>query len=594
MIPKNEQERQELIVRQFRKFEAYFAEQGVSRRQLLRMIATGGAAATVLPILVACGEAGEDEVDEATQPSGGTTPPAGGETPAAGETPATGEQPSGEAKQGGTVLLGTLGEAQSINPTLTNEAEGTWRSKMLYDEFVELDPETVTPRPNLAKEWQISTDGLEYTFTLQDNIKFSDGEPLTTADIEFSLLAILAPESASTYLPRFTSIKGATAFNEGTADAVEGIEVIDDKTIKLVLDEPNAAFITNLRFLRPLPKHLLEGKNVKDDPFFQAPVGAGPFKFVSWQTGQDFVAERNPHYWQEGLPYLDGFTHRVIADAQSLVVALETGEIDSSPYALPTQAETLRAKENLDVQTRPFVVDDGWAFGAKTNEALADKRVRQAIVMAIDIETYANDFLLGLGKPALGPVAPSNWAHDPNLTPLGYDPEKAKALLEEAGVSDLTVRLTTNAGNVFREDWVTFTQDALSQIGVSVQPDVKEWTQVTQEGIDGSFEMICPVWTSAIVDPDELYLGLHTGQSRNVYGYSNPEVDELLEQGRQETDLEKRKEIYSQVQQMLIDDAPIWWAWHRPFIDVVKKEFAGYQSSVLGFYQELESWYRTS
>ncbi len=602
MIPRNEQERQELIIRQFRKFEAYFAERGVSRRQLLRMIASGSAAATVLPILVACGEASDDEVDEATQPPGGETPAAGGETPATGGTaaaespatgsPSTGGQPSGEGQQGGTILIGTLGEAQSINPILTNETEGTWRCKMMFDEFIELDPETLAPRPNLAKEWQISDDGLEYTFTLQDNIMFSDGEQLTAEDIEFTVLAILAPDTASPYLPRFTDIVGAEDYNAGTADAVEGLQVVDDMTIKMVLATPNAAFITNLQNVRPLPKHLLDGKNVKDDPFFQAPVGAGPFKFVSWQTGQDFVAERNPNYWQEGLPYLDGFTHRVIADSQTLVVALETGEIEGSAYALPTQADVLKAKDNLVVLTRPFDIDDGWGMSSKNNEALADKRVRQAIVMAIDIETYASDFLLGLGAPALGPVSPANWAHDPNLTPLPYDPEQAKALLEEAGVSDLTVRLTTNAGNVFREDWVTFTQDALSQIGVNVQPDVKEWTQVVKEGTEGTFELICPVWCSATIDPDELYLGLHTGEARNVYGYSNPELDTLLEEGRQETDIEKRKEIYSKVQQMLIDDAPIYWAWYRPFIDVTTTAFEGYQSSVLGFFQELEYWYR--
>lgn len=616
MIPRNERERQDLIVRQFRKYEAYFAERGVSRRQLLRMIATGSAAATVLPILVACGEAGEEEVDEATQPAGGTTPePSGGQTPAAeatapaegtsaagspaAESPASGTataggQAAGEGQQGGTILIGTLGEAQTINPLLTNETEGTWRCKMMFDEFVELDPETLEPRPNLAKEWTISDDSLEYTFTLQDNIMFSDGEQLTAEDIEFSLLALLAPDTASTYLPRFTGIVGAKAYNEGTADAVEGIEVVDDLTIKITLEEPNAAFLTNLRQLRPLPKHLLEGKNVKDDPFFQAPVGAGPFKFVSWNTGQDFVTERNPNYWQDGLPYLDGFTHRVIADAQTLVVALETGEIEGSAYALPTQSDVLEAKENLVVLTRPFSIDDGWAFSATNNEALADKRVRQAIVMSLDTETFAQDFLLGLGKAAVGPVSPSNWAYDDSLEPLPYDPERAQALLEEAGVSDLTVRLTTNAGNVFREDWVTFTQAALQEVGINVQPDIKEWTQVVAEGTEGTFEMICPVWTSALVDPDELYLGLHTGESRNVYGYSNPELDKLLEDGRRETDVEKRKEIYSQVQQILIEDAPIYWAWHRPFIDVTTTDFEGYQSSVLGFFQELEYWYRTS
>jgi peptide/nickel transport system substrate-binding protein len=618
--PETQQEREERIVRQFYRLESHFAKQGVSRRQLLRMIAAGGAAATVMPILLAaCGDDDDDDGGDsptattatdggdATEPagSGDATEPAdggdatepAGETEEAGEaeeTPADSGSSGGEGQQGGTILIGTLGEAQTINPLLTNESEGTWRAKLLFDEFIELDPETLAPRPNLAAEWTISDDALEYTFTLQDNILFSDGEQLTAEDIEFTLYGILAEGSTSPYVARFNGIAGAADFNAGTADAIEGIEVVDDLTIVMRLTEPNAAFITNLRFLRPLPKHLLDGKDLQTDAFFQSPIGAGPFVFESWQTGQDFVAVRNENYWQEGLPYLDSFTHRTIADAQTLAVALETGEIDGSNYALPTQTEQLEAAGNLVILTRPFDIPDGWAFSAQNNEALGDARVRRAIAMALDMETFANDFLLGLGQPGLGPIAPVNWAHDPNLEPIPYDPDGARALLEEAGVTDLTIRCTTNAGNVLREDFLTYTQAALQEIGITVQPDLKEWTQVVAEATDGTFEVLCPTWSGATIDPDELYLTLKTGESRNVYGYSNPELDDLLVQGRAETDLEARKEIYSQVQQILMEDVPCFWAWYRPFVHVTTDAFDGYQNSILGFFQELEYWYTTA
>lgn len=615
VIPQNEQERQELIVNQFRKYAAYFEQHGVSRRQLLRMIAAGSAAATVMPILIACGEAGEEDEPEgetngAGQPTGeaasanqteeaevsespdvATAPPI---TPEGGTEEPSDGQGGGEGQQGGTILIGTLGEAQTINPILANESEGQWRAKMLFDEFIELDPETLEPRANLAREWDISDDGTVYTFTLQDNIMFSDGEPLTAEDIEFTLLSILAPDTASPYVTRFQSIAGATEYIEGTADTIEGLEVVDDQTIRMTLTEPNAAFITNLRWLRPLPKHLLEGKSVKDDPFFQSPVGAGPFQFESWQVGQDFVVTRNPNYWQEGLPYLDGFTHRTIADAQTLVVALETGEIEGSNYALPTQTETLAAVDTLVIETRPFDIPDGWAFSAKNRPELGDARVRRAIAMALDMETFANDFLLGLGEPGLGPIAPVNWAHDPDLEPIPYDPEGAQALLEEAGVSDLTITVMTNAGNVLREDWVTFTQASLEQIGITVEPNLAEWTQVVEAATNGTFEVLCPTWSGATIDPDELYLTMHSNEPRNVYGYSNPEVDRLLEEGRTTIDIEQRKEIYSQVQQILMEDVPCFWAWYRPFIHVTTTDFDGYQNSILGFFQELEYWYKTA
>jgi peptide/nickel transport system substrate-binding protein len=587
-------EREAVIVRQFRKYLAYFEEQGVSRRQFLRMIAAGTAASTVLPILVACGEADEDEVDDAMAPEpADTDDDEDVEEPEDDDTDDDVAAPDDTG--GGTILIGTLGEAQTINPLLTNESEGQWRAKMLFEEFVKLDPETLEPVPNIAESWEPTDDGRGFIFTLRDDVRFSDGEQLTAEDIEFTFYALLAPGTGSPFLPRFNVIEGALDYNAGDTDEISGIEVVDDYTIRISLEEPNSATLANFRFLRPLPKHLLEDADVTNDPFFQEPVGAGPFMFQSWTTGADFVAVRNPHYWREGQPYLDGFTHRTIADAQTLALALETGEIEGSNYALPTEADRLE-EAGLVVLTRPrSQPDDGWGFSAVNNENLADARVRRAIAMAIDIDTYAQDFLLGLGAPAIGPVAPGNWAYNNNLEQYPYDPDAARELLEEAGVGEFTVRVTTNAGNVFREDWVTFTQAELAEVGITVQPDIKEWTQVVEEGTQGTFEMICPVWAAALIDPDELALSLMTGVSRNVYGYSNPEVDELFLEGRRETDVDRRIEIYHEVQRILWEeDLPIYWAWYRPFIHVTTQDFENTGNSVLGFFQELQDWRRVN
>ncbi|MDP9363407.1 MAG: ABC transporter substrate-binding protein, partial [Chloroflexota bacterium] len=499
-----------------------------------------------------------------------------------------------EPAQGGTILIGTLGEAQSINPLLTNETEGQWRTKMMFDQFVNLNLETLQPEPGLAREWTISEDGLSYTFVLQDGVTFSDGTPLTTADVEFTLRGMLTKEVASPYVSDFLGIAGAREFNEGTAQAISGVEVVDPRTIRMTLASPNAAFLTVLRWLRPLPKHLLDGKNLTDDPFFQAPIGAGPFKFVSWSTGQDFVAARNETYWQQGKPHLDGFTHRVTPDAQTIVIALQTAQIEGSEYALATQASQLETVENLSVLVKPQGVDvNGWNFGQKTSEVLRDARVRRAIAMAIDTQTFASDFLLGLGTPAVGPIPPGSWAYDDTLEPIPYDPEGARALLQEAGASEMTLRTTVNAGNQFREDWVTYTQQSLAEIGVTVEPDIKEWTQVVKDGTEGTFEAISPTFAGVLVDPDELYGTLHTGEQQNVSGYSNPEFDRLLEQGRAATDLEERKRVYSEAQKILLQDVPVFYAWDRPFISVTTDDFTGYTNTILSFFDRLEEWQRT-
>jgi peptide/nickel transport system substrate-binding protein len=554
-------------------------DEPIDRRQFLRLIALGGAAASVMPFVEACGVATPSQVAQATA------------IPATRASQPTAAVAAGAPKRGGRIIIGTLGEAQTINPLLANETEGQWRNKMLFDEFLKIDLESLKPVPNIAREWKVSDDGTAYTFTLRDDVKFSDGQPLTADDVSFTLQGILKKEVASVLVPRFNGIKGAQAYYSGDIPTLAGVQVVDAHTLRITLEQPNAAFLANLRWLRPLPKHLLDGKDLASDPFFQQPVGAGPFVFKSWSNGQDFVADRNPNYWDPNKPYLDGFTHRVIPDSQTLVLALQTGQIEGSEYALPTQADQLKAAGNLEVIVKPQGVDtNGWSFGLKNNPALKDARVRRAIAMALDTKRFATDFLLALGQPAKSPVPPGSWSYDQNAQPIAYDPEQAKQLLQQAGVSNLKVRLTTNAGNHFREDWVTFTQQSLAEIGVSVQPDIKEWTQVVKEGTDGTFEMICPTFASVLIDPDELYTSLYSTSPRNVIGYNNAEMDRLLDQGRTTIDLDKRKQIYSQVQQLLLQDVPVFYAWDRPFVSVTSNKYTGYKNTILSFFNDLQDW----
>jgi peptide/nickel transport system substrate-binding protein len=166
-------------------------------------------------------------------------------------------------------------------------------------------------------------------------------------------------------------------------------------------------------------------------------------------------------------------------------------------------------------------------------------------------------------------------------------------LLSDAGASNLQVRLTTNAGNIFREDWVTFTQQSLADIGVTAHPEVIEFTQVVKQGTDGSFVMICPTFAGVLIDPDELYLPLYSTSQRNVVGYSNPDMDRLLDQGRRTVDIDARKQIYAQIQQLINQDVPIFYAWDRPFVSVTSTRYTGYKNTILSFFNELEEWSQT-
>ena len=491
------------------------------------------------------------------------------------------------------ILIGTLGEAQTINPFLTSESEGDWRCKMIFESFVRMDPATIqpVPGPGLASDWTV--EDLTYTFTINANAKFSDGVDVTADDVAFTILGHLATSTASPRQTRYLSIAGAQEFADGTATEVSGLEVVDAKTLKITLATPDASFLISLAELFVAPKAALDGKSLSDDPWFQNPVGAGPFVYESWSNGGDFVATKNPNYYQDGKPGLDGFIHRVIADSTSLVLALQSNEIEGSVYPAPTLKEQLEQNPDLVILTPPFNSPNGWMFNLD-NEWLAKKEVRQAICMAIPTEQFAADSLLGLGKPGVGPIAPDSWAFDTELQPLAYDPEAAKALLDSVGFPEGTeIRFNVNQGNVLREDWLVLSQQALSEIGITVVPEVMEYaTLVDTVTVNRDYDASGVDFAGVTVDPGQLYEQFRSDASGNYMNYNNPELDELLVQAKQELDPEVAKGLYKQIQAIIVDDAPFFFAWYRPFLHAVNKKYTGYTGSNLtqGVFNTLEDF----
>jgi peptide/nickel transport system substrate-binding protein len=489
-----------------------------------------------------------------------------------------------------SILIGTLGEAVTINPFLiANESEGDWRCKMLFDRFVRANPASYALEPGLASEWTI--DDLTITFKLQPTAKFSDGSDVTANDVAFTIKGMIAKGTASPRQTKYLSIAGAQEYADGAADDVSGIKVLDPKTLEVTLAKPDAPFLFNMSYVYVVPQVALDGKSLTDDPFFQNPVGAGPYVFESWTTGADFVATKNANYWQEGKPTIARFTHRVIADAQSLVLALQSGEIDGSNYPNPAAKAELEQNANLTVLVPPFSSPNGWMFNA-ANEHLAKKDVRRAIAMSLDTKQFAADSLLGLGKPGLGPIAPDSWAFDPTLEPTPFDPEAAKKMISDAGAAGAQIRFMVNQGNVLREDWLTYTQQALQGVGIEVVPEVIEYATLTDRVTTAKDYDACGVdFVGVTAEPSELYEQFHSDSPGNYMNYSNPDLDKLLEQAKETLDQDTAKPIYAKIQRIIMDDMPMDFAWYRPFLHAVDKRFTGYtDSAAYGLFETLEDW----
>lgn len=486
------------------------------------------------------------------------------------------------------IIIGTLGEAQTINPFLSNESESDWRTLQLFDALLRIGP-NAEPLPGLASDWTV--DDLAITFSIREAM-FADGSPLTANDIAFTLTGLLNPDTAAPRANLYAPIEGAEAFMAGEADSVSGIEVVDDRTLVVTLAEPNAPFLYNMRFVKPVPAAQLEGKNLANDDWFQAPIGAGPFQFESWTTGADFVMTANPNFWDEGKPAIKRVVHRVIADAQSLVLALQNGEIDGSLYPNPAAGDQLRAIAELDVIVPPFGSPNGWMFNCE-QEHLSKREVRRAIAMSLDTEQFAADALLGLGEAGVGPIAPGSWAFDETLEPLPYDPDAARQMIIDAGAEGAQIRFTTNAGNILREDWLTYSQQALQEVGIEMIPELQEYaTLVDEVQINGNYDVSGVDHVGVTLEPSDLHRQFHSDSPGNYMGYSNPDLDALLEQALVTLDQEEAKPIYAEIQKIIVEDCPFHFAWYRPFLNVVNKEkFANYNdSSLAGLFYDLSDW----
>jgi peptide/nickel transport system substrate-binding protein len=332
----------------------------------------------------------------------------------------------------------------------------------LYSALVYLDPDGA-PHGELAESWTVSDDNLVYTFTLRP-AAFHDGEPLTSADVVYSMEEVLAPNHG-----RFLN-----AYN-----AIASIEAPDDATVVITLEQPYAPLLGLLSvFDAPvLPRHVYEGTDVLTNPANQQPIGSGPFRFVEWVRGERVVLERYDDYFLEPA-LLDRLVYRIVPQDVARAVALEVGEADLvwGFYMPPADLDRLEADPNIEVWRGLTIPSLYFVFVNTDNPDLADPRVRQALMHAIDREQIVEQAQGGLGEVAAGPFgagfayAYSEAADFRDLYP--YDPERARELLAEAGVSDLSLDFVYDSARGAFAAAAEIMRDNLRQVGITlnVQP----------------------------------------------------------------------------------------------------------------------------
>lgn len=498
----------------------------------------------------------------------------------------------GEPAYGDALVTGTIGEPTILIPMLAGDSASHEVAGMIFNGLVKYDTD-LSVIGDLAESWDVSKDGLVITFHLRKGVRWTDGADFTAEDVMFGYKTIIDKKTPTAYSEDFLQVKKA--------------EVVDNYTFKVTYEKPFAPALTSWGGLVVLPKHLLEGKDITKTGFGREPVGLGPYRLTKWVSGQELLLDSNHDYF-EGRPFIDRYIYRIIPDRATMFLELQTGGVDMmdlTPIQYTKQTENDFFRNTFQKFRYPQFAYTYMGFNLK-HPFFKDKRVRQAIAYAIDKSEIVDVVLFGLGSPATGPYVPNTWPYNPNVKEYKYDPDKAKRLLREAGWAsnstgilekdgkpfEFTIR--TNMGNTLRMNTATIIQWRLAKVGIKVKIEAIEWSTFINQFIDKRrFEAVILGWSIGL-DPDQYdiwFSGKTKEKEFNFIGYSNSEVDELLEKGRRTYDISERKKAYFRIQEILADELPYIFLYVPAATPIVHGRFKGIKPSPIGISYNLPKWY---
>ncbi|AXF11209.1 ABC transporter substrate-binding protein [Paraburkholderia graminis] len=460
--------------------------------------------------------------------------------------------------RGGTLNFVVTPEPTALVDLATTATNVLKVSAKVVEGLLEYDF-SLQPKPSLATSWDISDDSRKYVFHLRHGVKWHDGQPFTSADVAYSLQTL-----------RQVHPRAKTTFANVTA-----ITTPDPYTVVITLSKPAPYLIKAFSSSETpiVPRHLYEGSDPLTNPANNAPIGTGPFRFVKWVRGSYIEYARNDDYWDKGKPFLDKIVVKIITDPAARTVAFEDGSIDLSgdtPVPLSDLAR-LKNSPKLALDSRGYEFQAGVTrieFNLD-NPVVKNLRVRQAIASAIDREVIRKVIFYGYATPLASPIIPSSPYYDPAPTPYPYDVERANALLDAAGFprkadgTRFALRVDPLPIGELPARTAAYVKSALARVGIAVtvrSQDLPAYLKriYTDRDFDFSINGMSNLF-DPVVGVARLYT---TGNFRrgvpftNGSHYSNPQIDRLFAQAAEETDEAKRKQLFSQIQQILERDLP--------------------------------------
>jgi peptide/nickel transport system substrate-binding protein len=549
-------------------------EDPITRR---RLIATGSAA--VGGAIIARHGARPIAVAQEASPVPSPVTPAGASLPVI---------PPASGPFGGEIKI-QFNTPATLNPLFSTAGVDQGVERQVYGALVAM---THAPEPqlDLAEAVEISEDAKTFTFTLREGLVFSDGEPLTSADVMFTFLRAIDPRTGSVWRGRLLAIEGAEAYDGQSVTTVSGLEAPDERTFRMTLTTPDATWLLTLGDFAGfciLPEHAfgdIPPEQLQEAPFTLNPgPGAGAFVFDEYLADQYASISRNENY-DPPKANIDRLYLTILPQTVTALSQLQNGEIDLMAVSV-SDMELVEENPNLTISSAPSLMLQ-WMIPNLQRPAFSDKRVRQAMLYALDRESMLREILKGQGTIVNAPLFGWEWeeGEPAGLNPYPYDPDMARQLLSEAGWDGSAHQIVMHfiPGDQLTETLINIIQQQYRDVGINfelVAVDVPDYTNRlisgAKDGNTGDFDLILGSGGVMGQDPNVLtrYVGTAsaTPNGFNYAHYSNPRVDELLVQGRGTTDVAERKRIYTELAQILNDDAVWIYLWRLNAIYGVNK-----------------------
>jgi oligopeptide transport system substrate-binding protein len=490
-----------------------------------------------------------------------------------------------ESPSGGTYRRPLLNNPSTLDPARITDFYAVVVVNQIFDSLVEFDAH-LNILPGLAQSWSASRDGLIWTFNLRQDVQFHNGREMVADDVVYSLSRLLDPAVGSPRSWFLDKVKGASAFQQGKTQRLEGIKAVDRYTVEITLSEPFAPFISILG----LPHTSVTPREEVERPgadFDKAPIGTGGFRFVKWEQGREIVLAVNERYFRK-RPALDRIRFIIFPGSieSDILKAFERGELEESPIPPQGRKELLEAGQ-YQVIRKPMLSIRLLGFNL-AHSPFEQQEVRQAFNYAID-KVHMNRAIQGERYTvARGILPPGMPGYNPEVQAYSYNPEKAKALLTQAGhpggkdLTPITLASSVKSSEVRQESEAV--QRYLAAIGVQLDlRDFDDWPTFRAALERGELQMFRRAWYADYPDPDNfLYPLFHSQSQANYFRYVNPVVDELLDNARRETNDLRRVKLYREAEQIILNDAPGLMLLHHTYEALFQPYVEGIQVNALG------------